>query len=82
MAKKKLTIKPKTKLPKAGNGLNTPIKGTKEQYQAYQDSLDLYKQSLQIEPNYFKVPKIDEAEYHRLIKKSVTIPEWEFDEEG
>lgn len=26
MAKKKLTIKPKTKLPKAGNGLNTPIK--------------------------------------------------------
>ena len=33
MAKKKLTIKPKTKLPKKGNGLNTPIKGTKEQYQ-------------------------------------------------
>ena len=38
MAKKKLTIKPKTKLPKAGNGLNTPIKDPRFQDSYYTPS--------------------------------------------
>lgn len=33
------------KLPKAEQGLRTPIPGTQQQYQAYQDSLSLYNQS-------------------------------------
>lgn len=49
---------------------------------AYQDSLDIYKQSLKIPRNYFNQPKVTKEEFDKSLKKSMSFPHYDFDDEG
>lgn len=63
-----------------GGQVRQPIRGTREQYQAYQDSLDLYKQHLKIKPIYPELPQISKEEYDRLHLKEKGLTKYAFDE--
>ncbi len=65
------------KIKKKPNGGKAPIKGTKEQYQAYQDSLDLYNSSQNVVDFYKNNPNYKFKGETLINKDQLVFPELE-----